>query len=272
MMHRRYIAVTALALLAAACGSTVANTGSGQLGSSNGQTLTVPSGPTGSNAPGSVGNSGSGLPGSAGAGPGQAAAGAGSGQSTGQSAAGSSGGGASVAEPGDGPGVTATTINIAAAYDPDAAAADSALGAANANPGDTKAEETAVINYINAHGGVAHRKLNPIWYKASVNQDANTTYEQGCAAWTQDNKVFVLSGGSPILDQCTASEHAIGLAAGAIALETTAQNRKYPADINLTSVTIDHSMLVTINGLQRQGYFSKGAKVGVVTWDDPYYH
>jgi len=266
----RYVASGAILFLVAACGSTVENSGSGQL-TTNGQGLTAP-GNSASSAPGTVNG---GLPGGAAGAAGTNGANssnAGTGQQTaGQTSTGSTTG-AGVVEPGDGPGVTSTTINIAAAYDPDAAAADSALGAANANPGDTKAEETAVINYINSHGGVAHRKLNPIWFKASVSQDANTTYEQGCQDWTQDHKVFVLSGGSPILDQCTANAHAIGVAAGAIVLETTAQDRKYPADINLTSFTIDHSMLVTINGLARQGYFSKGAKVGVVTWDDPYYH
>ena len=269
-MKPRHAATAALLFLAAACGSTVENSGAGQL-TTNGQGLTAPANST-SSRPGAVNGA---LPNGSGA-PGSTAAGAANGAAGGQqgaalTSAGSTSAGGTI-EPGDGPGVTSTTINIAAAYDPDAAAADSALGAANANPGDTKAEETAVINYINAHGGVAHRKLNPIWYKASVSQDANTTYEQACSTWTQDNKVFVLSGGSPILDQCTANEHAIGVLAGAIALETTAQNRKYPADINLTSVTIDHSMLVTVNGLARQGYFTKGAKVGIVTWDDPYYH
>jgi hypothetical protein len=75
-----------------------------------------------------------------------------------------------------------------------------------------------------------------------------------------------------LLDECTAKSGGIALIAGGIVLETTAQNQKYPQDINITSFTIDHSMSVTINGLQKQGYFSKGAKVGVITWDDPYYH
>jgi len=270
-MRRRYIATSALALFAAACGSTIENTGSGPLGANNGQSLTVPSGAAGSNAPGTVGGSSGVGGGNATAGSGQTATGAGSnGQSAGQSGT-SSGVGASV-EPGDGPGVTATTINIASAYDPDVAAADSAIGAANANPGDTKAEETAVINYINAHGGVAHRKINPIWYKASASNDASTTDQQACAYWTQDHKVFLNAAGDPLLDECTAKSGGIALISGGIVLETTAQNRKYPQDVNLTSFTIDHSMTVTINGLEKQGYFSKGAKVGVVTWDDPYYH
>lgn len=92
-----------------------------------------------------------------------------------------------------------------------------------------------------------------------------------CSTWTQDNKVFVFQAGSPILDQCTADAHGVAVDTGRLIEETTAQNRKYPADINISSFTIDHSMTVTINGLAKQGYFSKGAKVGIVTWDDPYY-
>jgi hypothetical protein len=172
---------------------------------------------------------------------------------------------------GDGPGVSATAINVGLYYAADAQAADQALGAAY-NPGDTKAEEQAVIDYVNAHGGVAHRKLNPLWFKASVSQDANTTFQQECAYWTQDNKSFVLEGGSPILDQCTADAHAIGVLAGAITLETTAQNTKYPAGINLTGTSIDRGMRYTVEGLAAQGYFSPGAKVGIATWDAAFYH
>lgn len=205
-------------------------------------------------------------------------AGSGAGGAGGTEAGGSSGGGGSagasslVSNAGSGPGVTPTTIYVAGAYDPDAAAADSALGAANANPGNTKAEEEAVVSYINSHGGVDGRKLSIVWYQASVQNDSTTTDQQSCQTWTQDHKVFILAAGTPIWDQCTANEHAVALDTGAITEETTQMNQRYPADIDLTGPTIDHSMSITINGLKRQGYFARGAKIGMVTWDDPYFH
>src|SRR5581483_7222592 len=96
----------------------------------------------------------------------------GSGQQGGQGSTGTSGTGSSG---GNGPGVTASTIYIGAGYEPDTQAADSAIGAANAGPGDEKAETQAIIDYINAHGGVAHRKLAPVWYAVRVSNSNQTT-------------------------------------------------------------------------------------------------
>jgi hypothetical protein len=269
--HSRRIALAVLAFAATACGSTVQNVGSGQAGASGGQSLSVPGGgpsaATGTVAGGVTGNTG----GAAVGGPGAYAAGApGSGSASGQSGSVTSANG-SVSQPGDGPGVTATTINIGARYDPDAAAADAAIGAAGANPGDIKAETEAVIKYINSHGGVAHRKLNPIWYKESVSDSSSTTYQGMCSTWTQDNKVFVMEAGFPILNECAAHAHAIALDNGRLLEQTTPQNRQYPMVINMSSYTIDHAAAATVNGLAKQGYFSTGAKVGIVTWDDPTY-
>ncbi|HVB26975.1 MAG TPA: hypothetical protein VNE21_03560 [Mycobacteriales bacterium] len=270
-----------MALVAlAGCGSTVALNSAGAGGGGNLGGSSTGSAASATNAGGT--GSGSGLSGTTVAGgggsggtglaPGSPAA------SSGPSGApGSSGGGAVGTGPGnnsgDGPGVTATTINVGVAYDPDASTADSALGAANANPGDQKVQQQAVIDYVNTHGGVAHRKLVPIWYQATVNNSATTTDSQACAAWTQDTKTFVFTiGGTPIFDQCTANAHAIADITGATALETTPTNEKYPADINLTALSIDRAMRVTVQGLAQQGYFSHGAKVGIATWDDPNYH
>src|SRR3954447_24621689 len=262
------IALAVVALVATACGSTVQNAGSAPGGANGSQALSVPGGTQASGAPGTVvGGSSGGAVGSAGTG---AAGGTGGGLAAGQSGAVGSGN-ASISEPGDGPGVTNTTINIGAVYDPDAAAADSAIGAAGANPGDVKAETEAVVRYVNSHGGVAHRKLNPIWYKESTSDSAATTEQRMCSTWTQDNKVFVFEAGEPLLDQCTADAHGVAVDAGRLIEETTPQNRKYPAVVNISSFNIDHSMAVTVNGLAKQGYFNNGAKVGIVTWDDAYY-
>ena len=271
--RQRRAALALVAVTATACGSTVANVGGGPSGTANGgQSMSVPGGaPTGAPGRPVVGGTAAGGVAVGAGGPGTVgASGSTGGYAAGQSGAVGSGSGSTV-EPGDGPGVTKTTINFGAVYDPDAAAADAAIGAAGANPGDVKAETEAVVSYINTHGGVAHRKLNPVWYKQSVSDSQSTTFQGECSAWTQDSKVFVFEAGFPILDQCTADAHGVAVDAGRLVEETTAQNRRYPAVINISSFTIDHSMAVTVNGLAKQGYFSKGAKVGIVTWDDPYY-
>lgn len=174
--RQRRAALALVALTTTACGSTVANVGSGPAGNVNGgQSLSVPGGaPTTAAGGAVVGGTAAGGVAPVGGGAGPGANGAAGGYSGGQSGAVGSGSGSAV-EPGDGPGVTKTTINVGAVYDPDAAAADSAIGLAGANPGDVKAETEAVIKYVNSHGGVAHRKLNPIWYKESVSDPASTS-------------------------------------------------------------------------------------------------
>jgi hypothetical protein len=282
------LGILAVAVLAAACGSTLplatqrqledggGAASAGGLGGSNqasGQTATnAGSGPSGSASSavgeaspgaGGAGSSitGGGSVGSTGAvsGPGATVPGRAGGPSATKPAAGSAALG--------GPGVTATTIYVGDQYDPSAAAGDSGLGAAGLNPGDVQAETNAVVAYINAHGGVAHRKLAMVWAQISDTSNIQQSEQAACDTWTVDHKVLSMPAGVAVWDQCVASAHAIGVAAGDIAQETSAIMRQYPADFNLTGMTLDRAERYTIEGIQRQGYFPAGAKVGLVTWD-----
>jgi len=289
--RRRWVAavLAGLAVTAAACGSTLPHATQDALerasasGGSSEQGV-APNGVGPGNAPSSSGGplptSGPGGQAGAGGASGLAAISGGGGGSSG-SAGGSGGVGGSgptstipvtpfsipPSTGVNGPGVTATTINVATAYDASAAAEDAAIGAGNAGAGNTMDEENAAVNYINAHGGVDHRKINLVTFDVNGSDSADEDDQQGCTYWTQDNKVFVLSGGTPILDQCAATAHALGL--GELILgEDTAILHQYPADIDLTGFTINRGMRATVNGLAKQGYFSSKAKVGLVTWDE----
>lgn len=194
-----------------------------------------------------------------------------SGGATGASAGGGGGAGPATSQAGDGPGVTATQINVADFYEPDAAAEDAALGAGGLNPGNTQAETNAIVAYINSHGGVAGRKLNVIWAQVNATSNQQQGFQAACSTWTTDNKTFVLESGLAILDQCTANAHGIAPSSGDIAQEDTAIDQQFPADVNIDGMTLDRSMRYTIEGLQRQGYFSSGAKVGIATWNESDY-
>ena len=273
--------VLAAAALCAGCGSTVTGVGNGTT-SGTGAALVSPAPGTGAGMAPSAGGTSAGplAPGGAGVGGSSGGLAGAGGTRTGTARNGSamSGSGSSAASgsstvSSEGPGITAHTINIAAVYSSTAAAGDAALGAANAAPGDNKTEENAVIAYVNAHGGVAHRKLVPIWFNQSIYQPVDTTHQEECAAWTQDHKVFVMmTGGAPILEQCSAREQAVAIDTGYLAMDesTSAIDRQYPASVDVTGPDIDRLMTVTVKGLARQGYFGNG-KVGIVTWDDPYY-
>jgi hypothetical protein len=285
----------AVVMLLAGCGSTVplaeqralSGGGSGGLGVSGGAvssglggTGSAATAAAGSGTAGGIGASagggasgatlgagGAGSGGAAGGGGGATQGGTTGGGGTGPTAGGGGGGSAA----GDGPGVTATTINVGELYDTDAAAEDAAIGAAGANPGNVQSEVDAVVAYVNSHGGVDHRKVNVVWYTYGGETQSSTQIQQGsCAAWTQDNKTFVFSTGEPIWDQCAAQEGAVGLYQTFLD-ETTPTLQQYPEDIDQTGFTIDRGDRITIEGLAKQGYFSPGAKVGVVTWDESDY-
>lgn len=267
---RRLLAVAAVAVTAG-CGTTVS--GVNARGGPGGEGLSLPSnaaGATPSAGPGggSVAAPGAGVAGLAG---GTTSSGGQFGGGGGGSAAGVSGGA------GNGPGITASTIYVGESYDPTIAAADAGLGAAGANPGDTKAETDAVINYLNTHGGIAHRKIAPVWHRISASDQASTSAESTCQAWTHDSKVFVFAGGDfrgagTLMDECAKRAGGIEMVGGQITMETTAVEAGYPGDFNLHGFSNDRAMRYTVGGLADLSYFTKGARVGIVTWDDPYFH
>src|SRR4051812_3012953 len=229
------VAVTLAALVTAACGSTVAGTrtasgvagaalggaapGAAQGGSSTASGLggsgaasqsgaTVTTGGAASQA-GSVG--GPGVP---------SRGGAVSGGSTGAVQAG--GGSASAVAPG----VTATTIKVGVTYTANGEAANAALGASAITRGDEKGYMKAVIDDINERGGIAGRKLVPVYfaYDAQSAESKDAQDQAACAALTQDNHVFVAFGGglTENFDACLQKAGVVKLGSGRLINEDAA--------------------------------------------------
>ena len=289
-------AVVATVALAAGCGSTLplaTQRAMDAQGSSSGGAASLGSGPTATGAAGGVSVAGNGTSTTGGSGNGPATGAAGTngggavsatGNSTGTALGGGPGSGSgSPVAPGhspsggsgapggaptaaEGPGVTASTIYIGYYNDPNAQTEDSALGLGGLNPGDVQAEYNAMAAYINSHGGVAGRKLSMVWATVSSNGNVPQQEQAACNTWTVDHKVFVIPTGIGIWDQCTANEHALGVTSGDIAQETTPIMRQYPADFNLSGMTLDRAERYTVEALSKEGYFSQG-KTGIVTWD-----
>lgn len=266
----RLVIPSLLVVLSAACGTTVTGTGAAVAPTNGLGAPATPSTGAAAGSPGSVaapgGTSGLSAPGGTSSST-TALGGTQPGAATGSTAPVA---GSTTAAPG----VTSTTIYIGASYVADAAAADTALGAAGLNPGNTQDEANVLIKYMNAHGGIAHRKIVPIWYDASASRNVQDEYQRACAKWTQDNKTFAfglgdLAGGNPLLDQCAANAGVFNMTTGSVALEDGPTLRHFPADLDVTELTNDDAMRVTIDGLKRQGYFSSGSKVGIATWDQP---
>ena len=168
--------------------------------------------------------------------------------------------------PARGPGITSQYIYFAAAYSSQSAAGDRAIGAAGAAPSyDLRDVYNAAINYANTHGGFAGRRLKPLYYDFNLTDDIPTQEQAACAYWTQDHKIFAMTGGDDVLDTCAERAHAVPIGPGA----TAKIYKKYPHLISPDTSRFDRLGQLTVVGLHKIGYF--GGKLGLVTWDDPNY-
>jgi hypothetical protein len=245
----------ALLLLSTACGSTVpqevfraaGQSGDGGLSITPGQPGQVPTAPgftPGASGPGLPGDGPTGLPGGTGGTRGVPAAFA--------------------------PGITDTTIYIGSYYQTNQGAANAALGAGGLDQGDARKPQNVVIEEINKAGGLAGRKIVPIYaeFDATSRESVDQQEQAACAKWTQDNQVFAILLSSPIIDECAKRAGALELGYGAAVPETY---QRYPQRIDIDSMEMVRMGDVTIDGLAKQGYFGERPKIGLVTWDEPNY-
>jgi ABC-type branched-subunit amino acid transport system substrate-binding protein len=171
-----------------------------------------------------------------------------------------------------GPGVTKTTISLG--VDTFCSSASSSLASEGLKglPSLTGQQVySAIIDYINAHGGVDGKQIVPVFY-----QECGTYSQQAiCAAFTQDNHVFAI-----ISDR----SHYDGTLLSCLTPTGTPLINDYEGYYDqdmLTSSTSGFYLPDMIDGqrliqdwapaLNQMGYFGSGAKVGLVEVEDPIY-
>ena len=170
-------------------------------------------------------------------------------------------------------GMTATTIRIGIFTVAGFSTFGSSLGVA-VQTGDQAQQAKAVIAYLNAHGGMAGRRIIPVFHDESV-AGASSNYEgemqSACAAWTQDQHVYAVA--SPVgttgnsLYQCLGKAGVITSSAGEVRdasfFSEYANTFYMPVEMNLTRVLSDN-----VDALAGAGFFGAGAKIGLVRLDD----
>lgn len=181
-------------------------------------------------------------------------------------------------------GVTDKTIEVGLWYI-DTAAANAIVGAISGNASsfsssvDWRKGGQAVIDYINSHGGAAGRQLVPVWYHVNEQNAATPSgraqeTQQACAAWTEDHHVFAMHGWVAATSLACAKDTKTVLlsdwtAGGqySISESTFRQMRDYWFSPN--GLVSDRRERDIVEALWNQGYFTKGAKVGVLIEDRP---
>jgi len=186
----------------------------------------------------------------------------------------------------NGPGITATTIAIGILYATNTQAYEAALGNTSVTTGDVGSEYRYLVADLNAHGGIAGRKVVPVYhsYDATSTESAQQIEQEACADFTQDHHVFaVVPGGTQNILSCLAKAGAVVAESGGLTGQTTAEYNSFPADFDATSISLDRLVANLVPTLSAAGYFSPWntstgsagtgkAVVGTVLPDRPEYH
>lgn len=182
----------------------------------------------------------------------------------------------------NGPGVKADEVRVGFAYVSDAAAANRALGA-DVGSADAKGAFDAVAADINATGGIAGRKLVPVYapYEANSAEPYDTIYQRLCTRMTQDDEVFAAIAAIPseTFRGCLQEAGVVHLSDG-ISRSDQAVLARYPYTFEIGSVRTDRVATAQLAALQAGSWFTRwdttrgapGAapvKVGVVSSDAP---
>ena len=165
-------------------------------------------------------------------------------------------------------GVSATQIRIGITYVKGADQALSAIGAGAISIGDTKAIYDRMVTYINSTGGIAGRKIVPVYFAFDANADGPTQYQAACAKFTQDDHVFAATGvgvatgpAGDTLTPCLAKAGAIWLAT---VKNTTRDSGGATSIFSPDAISADLELASLVRSAGAHGFLGKGAKVGLI--------
>lgn len=156
--------------------------------------------------------------------------------------------------------------NVGASYDvPDGADQEDAI--------------SAVVDHINATGGIGGRTVEVVFYYYDINsfftpQGRIRENQAACATFTEDNEVFVFSG-----DNITEEEMIDCARVSGIPMIAAGSSQAYPAEATIAGMTdlwyapsgftADRRERTVGSVLAASGFFGDGAKVAILTLDRP---
>jgi hypothetical protein len=175
------------------------------------------------------------------------------------------------------PTVGSGPIPLGIIYPKNNAAAHTAVGAGGANPaaGDQELPMwQTLVEDLNARGGILGRKIDPVYVPFdAAGSDLQTQEQAWCASFTQDNHVFGVMMG--LYDQnlltCLEKAGVVSWAGPSYVLDDKVVFDSYPHYATAGNVDLTRLSSVYVDSLAKQGFFSKGATVGLVAYDDPVY-
>ena len=263
------VAMAAVVVVTAGCGSTIR--GSGAAGAVGSDGLGILPGQAAGATPGSstaTGDLTGSVPASSTSGPPaatSAAAGIDSGSGGGQT-------GTTVPK-----GVTAKTISIGFIYTTGRQQAAAALGAAGVTSGDELAQWKLLVSEVNRTGGLGGRTITPVFYGQSSNstQTIATSEQAACTKFTQDYHVSAAVSSFEYTSTFMTCMEKKGIPTF-YSLETlndSVELANSPHHFEAANLALDRQGVVLGNDLADQGYFKGTAPAvnGIITYDLPTY-
>lgn len=165
-----------------------------------------------------------------------------------------------------GPGVDATTISIGLTIQDNNATVSSIASAYNVQLADNRGAYEALVRYFNAHGGIAGRKLRPIYYTYDpTSGNVDQIGQAACATFTEDANVFAaldtIWGDS--FNTCMQRRGRVMLPYGLyFGSETTWE--RYPNVVAADGLPFNDAGKILAEHLARSGFLSKSTRLGAI--------
>lgn len=150
-----------------------------------------------------------------------------------------------------------------------AAAFASSIGL-NKNFGDQRLQAQAVADYLNHRGGVLGHPLKLTFYDYNATATGPANAATACSAFTDDNHAFAtigIAGMDDAFHACAYKHGMLVLSDGD--LKSSRFFRKFPTTIEISDMALDRKYRGVVLALKQEGFFTPGAKVGILSTDDP---
>jgi hypothetical protein len=173
-------------------------------------------------------------------------------------------------------GITAKTITVGIQTFEGFNKAGKALGISAGLPtSETEDNARKVVDYLNKNGGIAGRKIVPVFNDTNIDSanSFDASAQAACSKFTEDNHVFAVLTPEVFdhdtLMSCLAAHQTPALINSVNIYDQTYANR-YPGLFYGQSVVFGDRWATFINALVAKNYFPKGARIGIVrgTWPE----
>src|SRR5262245_22786817 len=171
-----------------------------------------------------------------------------------------------------GSGSSGGTVKIGIHMSANLQAAYAAFGAKNAG-GDITPQLNAVVDWINAHGGMHGRKVVPVFHASDpLNGTFDSEAQAACSDFADDKHVFAVVSGAvlptPVTPDCLSKKLVPIVWDYHFLVDGTGWSQWMPYLYMPFSVSGDR-MGFYVDQLAANGYFNPGAKVAIVRYDVP---